>query len=100
MSIASSFLRAAVRGYQLIVSPLLPPSCKFEPTCSHYALTALSRHGAIKGGALSVWRILRCNPWNDGGFDPVPPAAAGHDRAACAHHHHHHHPEGPGASHT
>lgn len=74
MSIASRLLRAGVRGYQLFISPLLPPSCKFEPTCSHYALQALSRHGAVKGAALSVWRILRCNPWNEGGFDPVPPA--------------------------
>lgn len=89
MSIASSLLRAGVRGYQLFVSPLLPPSCKFAPTCSCYAVTALDRHGALKGLALSAWRILRCNPWTQGGFDPVPPVhgrAGGHDHAHDADH--------------
>lgn len=60
--------------YREAVSPLFPPSCRFEPTCSSYALEALSVHGAFRGTALSVWRILRCAPWSRGGWDPVPPA--------------------------
>ena len=61
--------------YRLLVSPLLPPLCRFEPSCSHYAREALLRHGAVKGTALAIWRVLRCNPLTKGGqFDPVPPA--------------------------
>ncbi len=65
-------LRAAIRVYQRVVSPLFPPSCRFTPTCSNYALVALERHGVIKGGWLALKRIGRCHPWNPGGFDPVP----------------------------
>lgn len=61
-----------VRIYQLAISPLLPPSCRFYPTCSCYAIEAFKRHGAIKGLWLSVRRIGRCHPWNPGGHDPVP----------------------------
>ena len=61
-----------IRGYQYFISPLLPPSCRFEPTCSHYAMTALKRHGVFLGLALAVWRILRCNPYCTGGVDEVP----------------------------
>ena len=61
-----------IRGYQYFISPLLPPSCRFEPTCSHYAMTALSRHGVVFGLALATWRILRCNPYCPGGVDEVP----------------------------
>ena len=61
-----------IRGYQRIVSPLLPPSCRFHPTCSDYAYEAIDRHGLLKGGRLAVWRVLRCNPFGKGGFDPVP----------------------------
>ena len=63
-----------IRGYQFFVSPFFPPSCRFEPTCSHYALAALRRHGAAAGLGLAVWRILRCNPFFSGGLDPVPDA--------------------------
>jgi uncharacterized protein len=62
-----------VRGYQLMISPYFPSSCKYTPTCSHYAIGALRSHGAIKGFWLSVTRILRCHPWAEGGHDPVPP---------------------------
>ena len=61
-----------ISGYQKAISPLLPPSCRFEPTCSHYAYGAIQKHGVIKGAGLAVWRVLRCNPWGKGGYDPVP----------------------------
>jgi len=65
-------LMAMVRGYQLLLSPWLGNSCRFEPTCSNYALQALQRHGAAVGGYLTLKRIARCHPWCDGGHDPVP----------------------------
>ncbi len=65
-------LIAIVRGYKKYVSPLLPPSCRFTPTCSEYAMEALQKHGAWKGSLLAMWRILRCNPFCKGGYDPVP----------------------------
>ena len=61
-----------IRGYQYFISPLVPPSCRFEPTCSHYAVGALKRHGAVVGLALALWRVLRCNPFCSGGVDEVP----------------------------
>lgn len=65
-------LAGAVRGYQLFLSPLLPPSCRFTPSCSQYALEALERHGAVKGTWLAARRLARCHPWHPGGYDPVP----------------------------
>ncbi len=61
-----------IDGYRKFVSPLFPPSCRFTPSCSSYARTAVERFGAWKGSMLALRRILRCNPWNAGGFDPVP----------------------------
>ena len=61
-----------IRFYQKFISPLTPPSCRFTPTCSHYAIEALRKHGPIKGLGLAIWRILRCNPWGGSGYDPVP----------------------------
>lgn len=58
--------------YQRCISPFTPPSCRFTPTCSEYARLALKKHGPIKGLALAIWRILRCNPWGGSGYDPVP----------------------------
>lgn len=55
-----------------MISPYFPSSCRYTPTCSNYAIDALKKHGAIKGTYLAIWRILRCNPWSDGGDDPVP----------------------------
>lgn len=70
-----------VRGYRLLLKPWLGNACRFEPTCSAYAIGALERHGALRGSALAGWRLLRCHPWCDGGLDPVPehfaPPAAG-----------------------
>ncbi len=61
-----------IRGYQYCISPLFPPACRFHPTCSHYASEAIAKHGALAGGWMGIRRILRCNPWNPGGYDPVP----------------------------
>ena len=66
-------LLALVRFYRSAISPFRPPCCRFYPTCSSYALEAVSRFGAIRGGLMAVWRILRCNPLGGQGFDPVPP---------------------------
>ncbi len=65
------FIRA-IRGYQLAISPLLPASCRYFPTCSAYAIEAFERYGSIKGMRLAVGRILRCHPFRPGGYDPVP----------------------------
>ena len=65
-------LLSLIRFYRRSISPLFPPSCRFVPTCSEYAMEALAVHGAVKGLILSVWRILRCNPFCRGGYDPVP----------------------------
>lgn len=65
-------LAGLVRAYQIFISPLLPPSCRFTPSCSQYALEAVQRHGALKGSWLAARRLARCHPWNRGGYDPVP----------------------------
>ncbi len=61
-----------VKAYRRLVSPLLPPACRFYPTCSSYAVTALERHGALKGSWLAARRLARCHPFHPGGIDPVP----------------------------
>jgi putative membrane protein insertion efficiency factor len=61
-----------IRGYQRFVSPALPPSCRFHPSCSQYALEAVTRYGALKGSWLATRRLARCHPFHPGGFDPVP----------------------------
>lgn len=66
-------LTAAIRGYQLFVSPLLPSSCRYHPTCSQYMVEAVAAHGVVRGTGLAVRRILRCHPFHRGGHDPVPP---------------------------
>ncbi len=68
----AGLLRFIVRAYQWLVSPLLGPTCRFHPSCSHYAEEALARHGAMRGSWLTARRICRCGPWHPGGFDPVP----------------------------
>ncbi|NMC86318.1 MAG: membrane protein insertion efficiency factor YidD [Anaerolineaceae bacterium] len=66
-------LLALIRVYQLVISPALPPdTCRFYPSCSHYGYQAIYKYGAIKGTVMAVWRVLRCNPFNPGGYDPVP----------------------------
>jgi putative membrane protein insertion efficiency factor len=62
---------APIRLYQRLISPALPRSCKYEPTCSHYAVDAVRTEGVLRGLVLAGWRILRCNPWSHGGYDPV-----------------------------
>jgi uncharacterized protein len=68
-----------VKAYRLLLSPWLGQSCRFEPTCSAYSIEALERHGAAKGSYLTLHRIARCQPWCQGGHDPVPPTKAGRD---------------------
>ncbi len=73
----------ALRGYQRYISPMTPPTCRYYPSCSQYAVIAVQRHGLLRGAALATWRLLRCNPWSAGGVDDVP------ERAPRGHHHVH-----------
>jgi len=61
-----------IRGYQYVLSPLIPPTCRYTPTCSHYTIEALQTHGLFKGGWLGIKRIASCHPWGGEGYDPVP----------------------------
>jgi ribonuclease P protein component len=89
MSPLAFVLRTLVKGYQYLISPVLPAgNCRYEPTCSSYAVEALEIHGAFKGGWLAFIRILRCNPWGGMGYDPVPGPGRSHD-GDCRHHHDH-----------
>lgn len=72
MRFAGLVLQALIRGYQLLISPLFPPSCRYFPTCSDYARQAVVLHGPVKGGWLALARLLRCHPWGGFGYDPVP----------------------------
>ena len=82
MSPAARGLAALVRLYRWGLSPLLPPSCRFAPSCSAYALEALEVHGALRGARLALWRVLRCQPFSPGGVDPVPPRGRRRSRRA------------------
>jgi uncharacterized protein len=66
------FLIGIIKVYQVVISPHLGQCCRFHPSCSCYAAEAISRHGPVKGVSLATWRLLRCNPYNQGGIDPVP----------------------------
>jgi putative membrane protein insertion efficiency factor len=72
-----------LRGYQLLLSPMLGQNCRFYPSCSNYAIEALRTHGAARGSLLAARRVCRCHPWNAGGVDPVPPRHEQSSTAAC-----------------
>ncbi|MBB4286617.1 membrane protein insertion efficiency factor YidD [Roseospira goensis] len=78
-------VRGLIRLYQLVLSPLLGPSCRFTPTCSAYAMEAVQHHGVLAGGWLAVKRILRCHPWGGMGYDPVPPPRTAGPRPDSGH---------------
>lgn len=80
MTPAAWVLSLPIRAYRLILSPWLGHACRYQPTCSAYALEALERHGALRGGWLTVRRLARCHPWGGRGYDPVPGADPAHDR--------------------
>jgi len=69
---ARGVVRGALVAYKRFISPLLPAACRFYPSCSAFAAEAVGRHGVLRGGAMAVGRLMRCHPWSDGGFDPVP----------------------------
>ena len=70
-------IRVAIRAYQLLLAPLLPPACRYYPSCSSYAAEAVARHGPWQGSRLAVRRLLRCHPWGGSGYDPVPSEPTG-----------------------
>jgi putative membrane protein insertion efficiency factor len=70
--VATVSLQALIRTYQLVLSPVLPPSCRYLPSCSDYAVEAIGRHGALVGVGLAARRLARCHPWGGNGYDPVP----------------------------
>jgi len=72
--VLNALLRGLIRAYQLLVAPLLPPSCRYVPSCSQYAAQAIAEHGSLRGSWLALRRLLRCHPWGGSGYDPVPPA--------------------------
>lgn len=80
MTPGAYLLSLPVRAYRLVLSPYVGHGCRYQPTCSVYALEALERHGAVKGGWLAARRIGRCHPWGGSGYDPVPGADPDHDR--------------------
>lgn len=67
-----TILLGFIKAYQYVISPLMAPTCRFTPSCSQYASEVISKHGALRGSWLSLKRVLRCNPWNPGGYDPAP----------------------------
>ena len=74
-----NFLIILINGYRRLISPLFPPSCRFQPTCSQYAIEAIEKFGALRGSWLAIKRILRCHPFHPGGYDPVPPVDSNPD---------------------
>jgi putative membrane protein insertion efficiency factor len=70
-TLGKNFILFLIRAYQLVISPLFPPACRFTPTCSHYSMEAINRHGLGKGLYMTVRRLLRCHPFHKGGYDPV-----------------------------
>ncbi len=83
-SLPKKLLVLLVRLYQLCISPLLGPKCRFYPSCSSYAIDAIDKHGAGKGSLLAVARLCKCHPWHPGGFDPVPEKSNSTSSTACS----------------
>ena len=86
MSPLALLMTLLIKIYQWVISPILPPSCRFAPSCSAYGVEAIQTHGALRGGWLTLRRLLRCHPWGGSGYDPVPPRNHG-----GTHQHHHGH---------
>ncbi len=80
-----TILLAVLRGYKWLISPLMPPACRYVPSCSEYAMEAIARYGAIRGGIKAAWRLLRCHPFARGGYDPVDAAEQSHPGCAADH---------------
>ena len=78
---------ALLRAYKWALSPLLPPACRYVPSCSEYAMEAVDRYGIVRGGCMAAWRLLRCHPFVKGGFDPVPAADEATARNGATHLH-------------
>jgi putative membrane protein insertion efficiency factor len=76
--ISQNVILALLRAYRWAVSPMLPPACRYVPTCSEYAMEAVERYGALRGSAMAVWRVLRCHPFTRGGVDPVMKSSCSH----------------------
>ena len=83
----SALLRGLIRAYQLFLSPLVGPTCRYLPSCSDYAAEAIRRHGALAGTWLAARRLLRCHPWGGSGYDPVPPTRSQTSPISCRHSH-------------
>lgn len=80
-NVPATLLKGAIKLYQLVISPMLGPRCRYLPTCSEYAVEAIDRHGPVTGSWLAIKRIARCHPWGGSGLDPVP-----ENEARCQHH--------------
>jgi len=85
MSPLQGLLLLLLRAYQLCISPLLGPRCRFYPTCSSYAMEAIREHGAARGCLMAAVRLCKCHPWHPGGFDPVPKKTAAPHTGGCNH---------------
>ena len=87
MPLLTLLLRGLIRSYQLLISPVLGPSCRYLPSCSDYAAEAIERHGALAGTWLAVRRLARCHPWSGSGYDPVPEQHRREHSIGCRHGH-------------
>ena len=83
-TIVGLMLRTAIRAYQLLLAPVLPPACRYLPSCSHYADEAIAKHGPLRGSLLAARRLCRCHPWGGSGYDPVPDRRTASRRATPA----------------